>query len=117
VGKGRHTSSSAIALPLPDDTGWIVDTPGVRSFGLAHVTEDSLLHGFPDLVEASTRCPPNCDHTGASGVCGLDRLVAEGGADPRRLASYRRLLALRAGDDPNRFREDVPVLGENDPGE
>jgi ribosome biogenesis GTPase len=117
VGKGRHTSSSAIALPLPGETGWIVDTPGVRSFGLAHVTEDSLLHGFPDLVQASTRCPPNCDHTGASGVCGLDQLVAEGGADARRLASYRRLLALRAGDDPNRFKEDVPVPGENDPGE
>jgi ribosome biogenesis GTPase len=115
IGKGRHTSASAIALPLPDDTGWIVDTPGVRSFGLAHVTEDSLLHGFPDLVEASTRCPPNCDHTGASGVCGLDQLVAEGGADPRRLASYRRLLALRAGDDPNRFKEDG--AGDNDPGE
>ena len=82
---------------------------------LAHVTEDSLLHGFSDLVEASTRCPPNCDHTGAGGECGLDRLVAEGGADPRRLASYRRLLALRAGDDPNRFREDG--AGDNDPGE
>jgi ribosome biogenesis GTPase / thiamine phosphate phosphatase len=117
VGKGRHTSTSVIALPLPGDTGWIVDTPGIRSFGLAHVTEDSLLHGFPDLVEASTRCPPNCDHTGAGGTCGLDRLVAEGGADPRRLASYRRLLALRAGDDPNRFKEDVPVPGDSDPGE
>jgi ribosome biogenesis GTPase / thiamine phosphate phosphatase len=117
VGKGRHTSTSVIALPLPGDTGWIVDTPGVRSFGLAHVTEDSLLHGFADLVQASTRCPPNCDHTGAGGTCGLDQLVAEGGADPRRLASYRRLLALRAGDDPNRFMEDVPVPGDSDPGE
>ncbi|GAA1026605.1 ribosome small subunit-dependent GTPase A [Virgisporangium ochraceum] len=116
VGKGRHTSTSAVALRLPDDVGWIVDTPGVRSFGLAHVTENSILHGFPDLVEASTRCPPNCDHTGAGGECGLDMLVAEGGADPRRLASYRRLLALKAGDDPNRFREDIGA-GENDPGE
>jgi ribosome biogenesis GTPase len=97
VGKGRHTSSSAVALPLGD--GWIIDTPGIRSFGLAHVTQDSLLHGFPDLVEASTQCPPNCDHTGASGDCGLDKLVRAHGADPRRLASYRRLLALRAGED------------------
>jgi len=100
VGKGRHTSSSAVALPLHRTDGWIIDTPGVRSFGLAHVTEDSLLHGFPDLVEASTMCPPNCDHTGAGGECGLDRLVVTGGADPRRLASYRRLLASRTGDDP-----------------
>jgi ribosome biogenesis GTPase / thiamine phosphate phosphatase len=97
VGKGRHISSSAVALPL--DGGWIIDTPGVRSFGLAHVTQDSLLHGFADLVEGSTQCPPNCDHTGASGDCGLDKLVRAHKADPRRLASYRRLLASRAGED------------------
>jgi ribosome biogenesis GTPase / thiamine phosphate phosphatase len=97
VGKGRHTSTSVVALALPGG-GWIIDTPGIRSFGLAHVSPDSLLHGFPDLVEASTRCPPNCEHTGTSGDCGLDKLVAEGGADPRRLQSYRRLLASRTGE-------------------
>jgi ribosome biogenesis GTPase len=98
VGKGRHTSTSAVALPLPAG-GWIIDTPGIRSFGLAHVSPDSLLHGFSDLVEATTRCSPNCDHTGAGGDCGLDKLIAEGGADPRRLLSYRRLLASRSGED------------------
>jgi len=100
VGKGRHTSSSVVALPLPGG-GWIIDTPGIRSFGLAHVSADSLLHGFPDLVQASTACQPNCDHTGASGDCGLDALVAAGGADPRRLASFRRLLASRSGEEPD----------------
>jgi len=34
TGKGRHTHPSAIALPLPDDSGWLIDTPGVRGFGL-----------------------------------------------------------------------------------
>jgi ribosome biogenesis GTPase len=97
VGKGRHTSTSAVALRLPEDAGWIIDTPGIRSFGLAHVSADSVLHGFPDLVEASTRCPPNCDHTGAGGDCGLDKLIAEGGADQRRLESFRRLLASKEG--------------------
>lgn len=104
VGKGRHTSTSVVALRLSDAVGWIIDTPGIRSFGLAHVDSDSLLHGFPELVDGSTRCPPNCDHTGFDGAgrpmsgCGLDRLVAEGRADPRRLESYRRLLASRAGE-------------------
>ena len=175
VGKGRHTSTSVVAMPLDGvvrmagqpgspapkspaeksagskqptskpvtskpPTGWIIDTPGIRSFGLAGVSADSLLHGFPDLVEASTQCPPGCDHTGATStevgpadaghwgagsvgtghggtgsvgtehgvkassegrvatVCGLDRLVASGRADPRRLASYRRLLASRSGE-------------------
>jgi ribosome biogenesis GTPase len=97
VGKGRHTSTSAVALPLADGSGWIIDTPGVRSFGLAHVSANSLLHGFPDLVEASVNCPPNCEHTADSPHCGLDALVAAGGADPRRLASFRRLLASQTG--------------------
>jgi ribosome biogenesis GTPase len=105
VGKGRHTSSSAVVLRLPRpsprsrrDPGWIVDTPGVRSFGLAHVSADSLLHGFPDLVEGTVDCPPNCEHTAAEVECALDAWVAAGRADPRRLASYRRLLASRSGE-------------------
>jgi ribosome biogenesis GTPase len=96
IGRGRHTSTSVVALPLPAG-GWIVDTPGVRSFGIAHVDPDNVLHGFPELVEASADCPPNCDHTGSSGDCGLDALVAAGGGDAGRLASFRRLLASRTG--------------------
>ncbi|WP_090792841.1 ribosome small subunit-dependent GTPase A [Asanoa ishikariensis] len=99
IGRGRHTSTSAVALPLPGETGWIIDTPGVRSFGLAHVSADSLLHGFPDLVEGTVECRPNCEHTPNDNDCALDAWVMAGNADPRRLASYRRLLASRAGDE------------------
>lgn len=105
IGRGRHTSSSVVALALPpvveppEDPGWIIDTPGVRSFGLAHVSADSLLHGFPDLVEGTVECPPNCEHTKDEAECALDAWVAAGNADERRLASYRRLLASRAGDE------------------
>ena len=98
IGKGRHTSTSVVALPLPNG-GWIVDTPGVRSFGIAHVDPDNVLHGFPELVEASANCPPNCDHLGTTGDCGLDAVVAAGQADPRRLASFRRLLRSRTDAD------------------
>jgi ribosome biogenesis GTPase len=106
IGKGRHTSTSAVALRLPriqrkGDPGWIVDTPGIRSFGLAHVSAESLLHGFPDLIEGTLQDQPNCGHTAADTGCTLDAWVAAGKADPRRLASYRRLLASRAGEgDP-----------------
>jgi ribosome biogenesis GTPase len=107
VGKGRHTSTSAVALRLPPvgrsrkDPGWIIDTPGIRSFGLAHVSAESLLHGFPDLVEGTLEDQPNCGHTPNDVECRLDAWVASGKADPRRLASYRRLLSSRAGEpDP-----------------
>jgi peptidoglycan hydrolase-like protein with peptidoglycan-binding domain len=49
TGRGRHTSSSAVALALPDDDGWIIDTPGIRSFGLAHVDVGRVIEAFPDL--------------------------------------------------------------------
>jgi ribosome biogenesis GTPase len=98
VGKGRHTSSSAIALPLPGG-GWVVDTPGVRSFGLAHVGNDDILAAFDDLLPASADCPPGCTHRSPGIGCALDALVAEGAATPGRLASFRRLLASRAGAD------------------
>ena len=105
VGKGRHTSTSAVALRLSDG-GWVIDTPGVRSFGLAHVTPDDLLVAFEDLLPATADCPANCDHTGPGGgpdttgtACALDAFVAGGGASPGRLASFRRLLASRAGHD------------------
>lgn len=91
IGKGRHTSTSAIALELPGG-GWIVDTPGVRSFGLAHVSPDSLLLAFGDLAEVATDCPRGCDHTGTAGDCALDGLRASDGTAPQRLLSYRRLL-------------------------
>lgn len=106
IGRGRHTSTSAVALPLAGG-GWIVDTPGVRSFGIAHVDPGNVLHGFPELVDATAKCPPNCDHMGGEGSnCGLDALVAEGGADAPRVASFRRLLASRTGSPEAEYSGD-----------
>jgi len=96
IGRGRHTSSSAIAIPLPEG-GWVIDTPGVRSFGLAHVSASGLLAAFPDLAEGAQQCPSGCEHARAEEGCTLDDWVAAGHARPERLASYRRLLAARTG--------------------
>ena len=98
AGKGRHTSVTAIALPLPFG-GWVVDTPGIRSFGLGHVTPASVLRAFPDLAAGAAECLPNCDHTEGAAGCGVEARVAGGHASPARLASYRRLLAARSGED------------------
>lgn len=100
VGKGRHTSSSAIALPLAGG-GWVIDTPGVRSFGLAHIDVDDVLDAFDDLQPASEDCPPGCTHHSADIGCALDDFVASGGASKGRLYSFRRLLESRGGSaDP-----------------
>jgi ribosome biogenesis GTPase / thiamine phosphate phosphatase len=96
IGKGTHTSSSAIALQLPEGDGWVIDTPGVRSFGLAHVSADDLLWAFPDLEDGATQCPPGCEHQSAAAGCMLDAWVAEGHSTPERLEAFRRLLASRS---------------------
>ncbi len=97
TGRGRHTSSSAIALALPDGSGWVVDTPGVRSFGLAHVDPDRIINSFPDLAAGTAGCPRGCTHDELE--CALDDWVASGGAGPAgrsRLESLRRLLRARS---------------------
>ncbi len=97
TGRGRHTSTSAIALRLPGG-GWVVDTPGVRSFGLGHVDPNRILSAFPELEAGTVDCPRGCSHDEPE--CALDAWVAEGHAGPTgpaRLESLRRLLRARAG--------------------
>ncbi|MBO1750894.1 ribosome small subunit-dependent GTPase A [Actinotalea sp. BY-33] len=106
TGRGRHTSSSAVALRLPAHDGWVIDTPGVRSFGLAHVQVDSLLAAFGDLAEVATReCPRGCTHAADAPDCALDAWVLQGedptttAAREARVDSMRRLLTARNGAD------------------
>ena len=95
TGRGRHTSSSVVALPLPP-AGWIIDTPGLRSFGLAHLSPDRLVRAFADLAEGAGLCPPGCDHLGPE--CALDAWAQAGGESRRaRLESLRRLLRSKDG--------------------
>jgi ribosome biogenesis GTPase len=90
VGKGRHTSTQSVALPLADD-GWVIDTPGIRSFGLAHIEPDDVLLAFSDLAEAIDECPRGCGHMGppADPECALDNLT---GAAAGRVTAARHLL-------------------------
>ena len=105
TGRGRHVSTSTVAVRLPGG-GWVVDTAGVRSFGLAHVDPDRMLRAFPDLAAGTAECPRGCTHDEPE--CGLDAFVAAGGAGPAgasRLDSFRRLLHSRAGTDEPPSRE------------
>ena len=100
TGRGRHTSTSAIVLELPGDgpaAGWVIDTPGIRSFGLAHVDPSRVVGAFSDLGAGAELCPRSCSHDEPE--CALDAWVEAGHADPARLESLRRLLRTRETHD------------------
>jgi len=114
TGRGRHTSTSLQALELPGG-GWVIDTPGVRSFGVSHVGSADVLRGFPDLARVAENCPRGCTHEDGVVDCALDAWAsatdgpdASGASAAReerraRVESFRRLLApsLEA-EDPTR---------------
>ena len=97
TGRGRHVSTSTVVFDLPDG-GRVIDTPGVRSFGLAHVDLARVVAAFPDLQPGTADCPRACTHQPTAAVdddiatCALDEWVADGHADAARLESLRRLL-------------------------
>lgn len=97
TGRGRHTSSSAIAIPLASNDGWIIDTPGIRAFGLSHIDTNRIVDAFTDLSEVAANCLSNCTHSESS--CSLDAWAAPGGViNPERsarLSSLRALLAVK----------------------
>lgn len=103
TGRGRHTSSSARALRVPGTSPgtWVIDTPGIRSLGLAHVDEEDLITSFSDLAPATADCPRGCLHDADSPGCALDAWVQRPEATPaapQRLESLRRLLAASRGE-------------------
>lgn len=96
TGRGRHTSSSAVALPLSstfsgENFGWIIDTPGVRSFGVAHVQPSRVIAAFPEFTEAISLCPKNCSHNEKD--CNLNSWQNFNPMNLARLASLRRVLS------------------------
>ena len=73
----------------------MIDTPGVRSFGLAHVSADDLLWAFPDLEDGATQCLPGCEHSRAAAGCRLDAWVREGHSTPSGWPRSGQLLVSR----------------------
>lgn len=93
TGRGRHVSTAALALRLPDDAhGWVIDTPGVRSFGLSHVSNERIVAAFDDLADAVADCPRGCRHHSDDPDCALDAAVARGDLSATRVGSFRRMI-------------------------
>jgi len=102
TGRGRHTSSSAYAVALKDfpqenaaANSWLIDTPGVRAFGLSHLDPAKIVAAFDDLLEITNSCMTNCSHNESD--CALNEWMAPNGVEiPERVARVSSLRSLLA---------------------
>ena len=91
-GEGRHTTTQTTLLRLDNQT-WVVDTPGIREFGLSGLTRSELITYFAEMAEAATRCRfRNCTHLNEPG-CAVQAAVANGTIVHSRNHSYRLIYA------------------------
>ncbi|WP_097460048.1 small ribosomal subunit biogenesis GTPase RsgA [Mangrovitalea sediminis] len=89
--KGTHTTTTAKLFHLPCG-GDLIDSPGIREFGLWHITPDQLEWGFTDIRPLSGHCRfRNCRHQGEPG-CALDEAVKDGRLMLQRRESFQRIL-------------------------
>lgn len=90
-GKGLHTTTFAEMFDLPDG-GKLIDTPGMREFGLVDISKQELSHYFPEMRDRLNDCQfNNCLHTNEPG-CAIKEAVAEGLIDEDRYVSYYNIL-------------------------
>jgi ribosome biogenesis GTPase len=95
-GKGLHTTTFAEMFDLPPDNdrdgGKVIDTPGMREFGLVDVSRKELSHYFPEMRERLNDCQfNNCVHINEPG-CAIKKAVEEGEIDAERYISYLNIL-------------------------
>ena len=104
--KGRHVTSSAILLKLPHG-GYVVDTPGVRAFGISGLKPEELAPLFRDIRDIQSNCRfRNCRHCEEPG-CAVLLAVDEGELALERYESYMRIyddLATEAARSPRKSR-------------
>jgi ribosome biogenesis GTPase len=92
TGKGTHTTTTARLFHFPRG-GELIDSPGIREFGLVHVSRDDVEAGFIEFHDLIGQCRfRDCKHDREPG-CALLKALEEGRVHPQRMASYRHILA------------------------
>ena len=91
TGKGKHTTTTLEMYPL-DMGGAIIDTPGMREFGLLDIEPHELVDLFPEMLPYLGQCRfgLDCRHDEEPG-CAIRQAVTKGAIDPRRYQSYMRI--------------------------
>ena len=88
VNLGAHTTSSARLFHLPEG-GCVIDSPGIREFGLWTLRDEEIQEGFFEITELAGRCKfRNCKHTPDTLGCAVQQGLRDGTVHPTRLASY-----------------------------
>lgn len=106
TGRGRHTTTAARLVRAPSGGGRLVDTPGIREFGLAGIEPRALALHFPEFPEPGACRFLDCRHVREPG-CEVLRAVQEGRVAPSRYRSYTTLLEeLESGVRPGRSEPD-----------
>lgn len=93
TGKGKHTTTTAYLYPLKKEQGYIIDSPGVREFGLAKLSEQDIFSGFKEFQQYIGYCKfRNCAHEKEPG-CALQLAVEENKISKQRWQSCQRIVA------------------------
>ncbi len=103
TGKGTHTTTTAWLYHLPDGSGAVIDSPGIREFGLWNIEPRQVAEGFREFREPAQACRfRDCLHRREPG-CAVRTAVEEGRISPRRYESYLRIL-----ETLEEHRRDIP---------
>ena len=93
--RGRHTTTTAELFHLPGG-GRLIDSPGVRDFGLTHVAPETVFSGFREFSPFLGRCRfRDCQHQGEPG-CALTAAVETGDISNERFESFQQIMATLA---------------------
>lgn len=94
--KGRHTTTTSQLYQLlgddPSIASSIIDSPGIREFGLWHLSPDAILSGLPEFERYAMQCKFRDCHHGQSKGCELQAAIDRGDIHPSRISSYYHIL-------------------------
>ncbi len=100
-GKGKHTTTFAEMFPIAN--GYIIDTPGIKGFGLPDMNKAEIAHYFPEMFRLLRHCKfANCNHIHEPG-CAVKAAIETGEVSQMRYTSYLNII----DDDNGRFRTDI----------